>query len=432
MKRFQTEKLAPEGDGGASITIEDFTELGNKIVEVAEGQKAAAVAADKVMESVEKINADLEIEMAKMHGQVQLLKSTLTAKYGPSGADDWLGEMAKFLTGCYQYGMSHGKSVDPDLTMSNGVKVIDLIKGAQVDKAAVDFTTAEAASAAVLLPTILRPGITELKSVYGNVYPRLTKLTVPAGHTVDMGKELTNPVATWRATQVTDIGEEATPMAFAKNTLNTMLAGSWIQVSNELIKSPHINFAAVATTRMVTAINKLVETGVIAGQDATAGPADGIINYTGVNDQGNIASATFALVVGFLQACVADNDWASNEAGSQLLMTATDALALAAEAVGASELIGMLVWGNPREGIPPTLLGRELIQHPALLATNRHMVLGDLGGILLGEDASYTIDVNPWLESAYKENASWIRVFNHYDWVLGQADEYHFTTVAAV
>lgn len=419
-------------DGGGGITPEQFAQLGQKIAKIATDHDEAKSKADKALESVEKMDKDLALEMGKLGSEIKLMKTALTSRYGPSGAEDWLNEMSKFMTGLWQFAMTKGAKVDPELTLSNGVKIEDLIRSSKVEnKAAVDFTTAETASAAVLLPTILRPGIIDLKDIYGTIYPRVTKMSIPAGHNVDLNAELTRPTAYWRATQVGAMTEEATPMAFAKRSLNTMLCGTYIQVSNELIKSPHINFAAIATVRMVKGIMRLLEAALLVNQDATSGPADGVINYSGTNNQGNIATATFANVVTFLQAAITDNSWAASESGSQLIMHPTDALSLAAEAVGASELTGMLVWGNPRAGIPTTLLGREVIQHPAAISTNRYMMLGDLADIILGEDASFTIDVNPWLETAYKENASWIRVLNHYDWVIGQPSEWHFTTVGA-
>lgn len=422
-----------------TMTPEKLEALGHKLQAIVEGQEKADAAQAKVDETLEELKAgfetvtdNLEVETQRAKRDIDGLKAIMHKDLGVSGTQDWLMEMAKFVSGMWHAG--NGMKVPDELSMSNGVKIEDLMSQARQEKAAADFTTgtASAPHAGYLLPEILRPGIVPLKDIYGNLYPRLTKFTAPAGVNIHMPKDVASPTANWRSGgQVTTIGEEATPMDFSRGTLNTEVLGCYIQISNELLKNPSVNFGAVATSRLLRAILKGVENGVLNADSSGAPPSDGLLVDTNVNNQGNVTSATFANVVTFLQACIADDDSASDEGQSTLLLTPTDMLALAAEAVGASELTGMLVWGNPRTGAPTTLLGYDVIKHPGMTATNRHMALADLSNIFLAEDPSFTIDVNPWLEKAFTENASWLRVFNHYDWELGQAGEMHKTTVGA-
>lgn len=419
--------MAEDKTKATVISEEEFAALGKTMTSIAEGQKALGEKIEKTHEKVGVVQADSEVDMAKMQAEVVALKASLNSMHGVSGTQDFMHEFNKYVRGIAGLSL-HGK-VPEDCELSGGVKIEDLYSG-DPTKAAVTFGTVTDATAGYLVPDMFIPSIIELRDLYGKLQPRLTSMTIPAGTKVKIPADLTRPVATWRGAEPGAITQEATPMAFKQLDLLTELLGCYIIISNELLASPGVNFGAVASMRLIHAIVTKLEASVLAGVAATAGPSNGII--TDATDQGNIASATFALVVGFIQACISDNDFASSAGDNALFMHPTDIMSLAAQAVGASELTGMLVWGSPQSGAPPTLLGYEIISHPAMTnGTNRCMALGDPRTILLGESPSYSIDINPYAGTPYLANSSYLRAFNNYDWILGQAAEWHFTTVGA-
>jgi len=423
--------LAPDdaggGGGGAEsgITDDEFKELGSSMKTIADSQKKMAEEIEKTHTDIGEMKADTEADRARISAEVKAVKASLSKTYGPSGADDFLREFDKFMHGIAGHSLK-GK-VPENCELSGGIKIEDLMNE---QKAAVTFGTVTDATAGYLIPDLFIPGIIELRDLYGDFQPRMTSMTLAPGTTAKIPADLTRPVATWGGAEPATITHEATPMAFKQLTMLTELLGCYLTVQNELLTSPGVNFGSVATLRIIHAIVTMLEHSVLAGVASTAGPSNGII--TDATDQGNIATATFANVVTFLQACIADNVFASKPSENALFMHPTDVMSLAAQAVGASELTGMLVWGNPRTGAPTTLLGYEVISHPSMTnGTNRCIALGDPRTILLGESPSYTIDINPYAGTPYLQNASYLRAFNHYDWILGQTAEWHFSTIGA-
>jgi len=298
----------------------------------------------------------------------------------------------------------------------------------------VSFTTTTTATAGYLVPDILLPGIQELQDIYGNFYPLVTKVTAPAGVSVKVNKDNARPTAYWRGTQASGITEEGTPMSFQQSSIVSELLGTYIVIANELLNNPSANFSAVAVARMVKAMNDKLEDGLIKGLASGDEPTDGLIASS--TNQGTIASMTFANLVTFLQSCIADNKYSFNPARNKIFMTPEDVMGLATEAVGASELTGMLVWGDPRKGVPTTFLGYEVIVHPAFdNGTNKHVMLGDPSTITLVEDGSFGIDYSPHASDgtkhAFIDNSTMLRVINHYDWDMGITAEWHRAIVTA-
>lgn len=414
-----------------TITPEQFAKLGSQLESIVKSDEKRQETINELKAGYTTISENLDVEVGKARKDIAAIKQALTAQHGKSGGEDWLHEMAKFLTSVFC--SKHGMRVPESARMSDGTKLDDL--AVENEKAAADFTTGSSAApyAGYLLPEILRPGVIELKDIYGNLYPKLTTFQTPAGVNVHMPKDAASPAAVYRvAGQVATMGEEATPMTFGRGTINTMLIGRYIQIANELLNNPSVGFGAVATVRMLRAILKGTEKGVLQGDAGVDAPSDGLLIDSSVNDQGNIATATFANVVSFLQACITDDNSASDARGKTILMDPSSLLSLASEAVGDSELTGMLVWGNPRTGAPTTLLGYEIMSHPSMVVSAQPYIgLADLSNIFLGEDPSFTVDINPWLKDGFVENASWLRVFTHNDWELGQPGEMHYATIGA-
>lgn len=365
-----------------------------------------------------KAKGDIELTQAKAAADLAIVKAALAESHGgKSGAEDWTNEMGKFIRGVHSEQKLRTASTE---VFKNGEKVADVLK------AAANFSTNVGATAGYLIPTLLRPGFVELKDIYGNFYPKVTKFSSPPGQSVTVNDQSANPVAAWRgATQSAAMTQEATPRAYNDDTLSPQLLYVYEIMSNELIANPAVDFAAMSVVQGVKAVNRALETAMIS---AASVPHGGISQIA--TAQTTAASATFALVGAFIKECIADNEYASTTTTNCLFLHPRDAITLALQPVGASELTGMLVWGNPRDGRPTTLLGYELIVHPACkLSTTYSMLLGDPANVILAEGPSYVMDFSDQIKFA--EFATAMRVGRHYDFVVKQAVEWHKATVSA-
>jgi HK97 family phage major capsid protein len=406
-----------DGDAGGG-DMEALKTLGTKMGQSIEDTKELSKKVDEVANQIATLSADTDADIKKLATDSAKTQQHLAKAYGKSGAEDWLNQMVKFLQGVY--------SVKKGMVTPEGDIYGEAIKDL-VGKAAADFTTTTSATAGYLLPDVLLPGITDLKDLYGSLYPLVTKVKAPAGQSIKINSDAAHPVAAWRGTQLTTITEEATPMSFGQDTMVSELLGSYIQIANELLMAPGVNFSAVATTRMLRAIMVKLEFGIISGTTGGGEPSDGII--ADATDQGTIASLTWATLITFLKACLTDNDWAYDTGANTIILTPYDAMALAME-LGAAQ--GAMIWGDSQNGVPGKLMGYNVLVHPAANnGTSKHILLGDLSTITLIEDSSFGVDISEHAGTAFVENASLLRCFNHYDWNLGQTAEWHKAVVTA-
>jgi HK97 family phage major capsid protein len=408
---------APTDDGGdGSLAI--IKQVGAKVDKMAEASEASSAKVEEIAEELATAKVDSEKDLKAMANQVAQVRRDLSKIYGASGADDYLMELSKFLGALYC--AKNGMKI-PEGQIA-GEDIQDLVQ-----KAAVDFTTTTAATAGYLLPSMLLPGITMLKDLYGNFYPEVTKITGTPGQSLLLNADAARPVASWRGAQATTIVHEATPMSFGQDTMVSELLGTYITIANELLMAPGVNFGGVSTVRMLKAILTKLEFGLIAGTTGGGEPSDGII--ADATDQGTIASMTFALLGTFLKGCITVNDYAYNTQDNAIIMTPYDAISLAMEQGGSP---GALVWGNALAGVPTTLMGYRLIVHPAANnGSNKHILLGDPKAISLIESASFSVDISGEAGDSFIHNESILRAFNHYDWNLGQASEWHKAIVTA-
>lgn len=431
MKLINLFRFNADGAGGGSAAI--LADIGDKLVAVTASQKSLHETVTNTLmpvpEQIKAMQKDQQALTERMDAETKAIKAALAETHGgKSGAEDFLHMMGKFMIGLAQQ-KRHGR-VNPDFKFRGEQAVADVIQ-----KAATTFDTTTNASAAYLLPEILRPGVIELGDLYGNLSPLLTRFTVPAGQSLRITRQISNPVASWRTTQggaMTESGGGSAPndvpMAFGSTTMVTELLYVYFTIANELLNNNGIGFAALATAEALKAMNRKLEYDVLAGTDSGGAPSDGVIATA--TDQGTIASATFANVVEFLELALADNSLAFDTTRNTLFMHPKNALTLAAQAVGNSELTGMLVWGDPRRGVPTTLLGYPVVTHPGCYnGTSYHMLLGDPRKIFVGEDASYGIDFSEHVKFGDFETA--LRIVNHHDWVIPQASEWHKIVVTA-
>lgn len=357
-----------------------------------------------------------EAQIKALATEVDQVKGMLGSRHGPSGANDVLNEMNKFVRGAYWHKRT-GKWPEDCKLMQNAHQPI-------VDKAAATMTTTTDATAGYLVPEYMDPEIAKIMEIHGTLYPLVTKVTCPAGGSLRINADSLLPSAAWQLTQGGAMTEEATPLTFAGDTLIPSLLYIYIKVADELMNFPGVNFGAVAAVRMVSRLMRKLEEGMIQGTASSTAPSDGILVLSGVNDQTNIGGTTLAYQTTYVQEAVADYEGQYITSDNIICTTPAKVLGLMASTVGASELTGALSWGSPREGVPPTLFGYPLLAHPGCLVSTTHWQWsGNPKMITLAESGRIGIDFNP-LGAGWTSNQTYMRVISHYDWSLGVADSW--------
>ena len=389
-----------------------------EINKVGGGTNANAAEITELKVKAAKLEGDLRLIEEKAAADLAVLKATLAETHGgPSGAEDWANEFGKWIRGVHSEQKLGRKSQE---TFKNGSSV-----AGEIEKSLVNFSTTTSATAGYLIPTLLRPGFVELKDIYGNLYPKVTKFTSPPGQSVTVNHQAANPVAAWISGQNTGMTQEPTPRSYGTDTLVPKLLYVYELMANELVNNPYVSFAAMSAVEGAKAVTRKLEYDMLA---AASSPHPGVVAAS--NNLTTRASATFALIGAFIKEAIATNAYAINPTDNCLFLHPRDAITLALQAVGASELTGMLVWGNPRLGVPTTLLGYEVVIHPGCNnGTNNYAFLGNPKNIILAESPSYLIDFSDQVGFAAFQTA--MRVGSHYDYAVKQTGEWHRAIITA-
>lgn len=422
--------LAPDGDGGGGDGV--FKALTEQMIASAAGTKVLSDEVCTLKARVEELGDDNKLTATKIGAEVSLMRGVMSESYGVSGAGDWMNEAGKFMNGVWEArkGVEH---VRDERLMKNGMTVRDTVQ-----KAVATFTTTNGSpsnsSAGLLIPEMLRPGIVELSNVYGKVYTLCTRMTLAAGQKIRIPAENAAPVATWRTLQAQAVmPEESTPASWSDNSITTELLGVLQKASNELMGNTSINFGAILLSRALRAMMKKFDVDIMGGTTGSdACPSASIVN-SATAQTAITGGITFAKIVAFLQECVADDPSSFDNAGRVLSLHPKDVLTLATATVGTSELTGMLLWGDPRKGIPPTLLGYPLLITPACYGTvsaaaARRILLLDFNNVFVGEDPAYSVDFSE--HALFTYNATALRFLNHFDWCTPVTSEMHQASVA--
>ena len=181
---------------------------------------------------------------------------------------------------------------------------------------------------------------------------------------------------------------------------------------------------------------RAIEAGVLVGDAGSNHPHDGIIHSaddgtsSDVHAQDALATPTFALVSTFIGQSIADVEGAADRSEYQLITTDAVANVLASQAVGASELTGMLTWGDPRNGVPSRLMGYDFLTHPNCYSTTNRIVLAPLRKIVVAWSGSWIVDFNAF--SGWTANETWMMVKTHADYGLGNVRQISEATVTAL
>jgi len=355
-------------------------------------------------------------EMARLLSvEIDQLKGMLKTSYGKSGADDYLVELAKFVCGAFNHAKT-GQWRDDCKLMGNAHQDF-------VGKAAATMTTVNSTQGtSYFLPTTIAPEVKRIMEVHGSLYPLVEKVTVPAGGNYRVNADSVLPTAAWvlASAQGAIMTEEATPMSFATDLLVPALLYIRIRLSNELFVNPDANAGAIFALRLISRLLRHLETGLIAGTAASTAPSDGLLVLSGTNDQTNLA-ATIASMGTFMSETLVDHEGATP---GEFVMATTPAkkALLQTSAIGSSELVGALAWGNPVTGAPDRLFGYPFFAHPAFLISTTHwQACFNPKLCTLAESGQIGIDFNTQ-GSGWEYNLVQMRATSHYDWTWNIAD----------
>ncbi|HOX27465.1 MAG TPA: phage major capsid protein [Candidatus Krumholzibacteria bacterium] len=346
-------------------------------------------------------------------------------EYGKSGAVDYSVEFGKFIQAAYHTKINKDKPLPDHL------------------KAVADYVTTTDAQGGIFVPTLLDPMVRRIIEIHGRMWPYTRKIIVPAGQLIEVPFDSTLPTMTWRASQGTALTEDAGPIAVGDDDLRPVLLADYVAIANELLGSAVINIGEFFATRMISKGIRAIEKGFLLGNTTTTGPHNGVITLADAGSSGSpfegtaLATPTFALMAGFIAECNASFEGSGDTSAYQLVTTQAVANKLAAQAVGASELTGMLVWGSPRDGIPSRLMGYDLVISPHCVSTTNRVVMINLSNVVVAWTGGFAVDFNPYgyasaTAGGWGSNETLMKVQTHADYGLGNLTQIGEAVVTAL
>jgi len=278
--------------------------------------------------------------------------------------------------------------------------------GAEQEKAVADFTTATAATAGNVVPTLISREIDRIAALRANLVSRCRVLNVSPGQAINIPSEGVKALGYIQKTQGGALTElEAT---FGSTTLRPVPYHSWFTVSNELLNFSDVDFGAIMAESMTEGIDTKVEESLLQGEDGGDDPHDGVLVVGGTNDQNNLAaSPTEATMCTFLSESVADYA-PLLDSGVFLMHPAKYALLIAATVGAASPLLDVTA---------RTFAGRPILLSPSMLIPATYWAaLLDPRDIWIASDGLYRLDVDPY--GLFTSNESRVRMMRHLDYAV--------------
>jgi len=391
-----------------------ITDLGEQIKGVADDLTAVKAEAAEVA----KVKAELAEQKGahavalkdidQMASDVANMRAQLKDLYGKSGATDWKNEFGNFLKAVYHI----QKNIPAPEWLS---KAVD------------DYATDSDGAGGYLVPTLVGDAVNKLTLRHGFIFPKLNKVTIPAGVNVKMPWESTLASVAWRSTQGGSGTEIDPAIVWGNDTLNATWINGHAKISNEAMRAPGISIPDNIAMQLTAQIVRKIEQGVIIGDDsASAYPHDGLLIASSVNSQSALATPTLALVATFIAQCLADHEGSGDTMENSLITT--DAVAFQLKS-GASAA-GLNAWGDPSTGVPPSLFGYELLTSPFAISTTNRLILSPLNKITVGWTGAFSVSFNESL--GWTSNETWLQVSTHADYALGNPAMHHKAVVTAL
>ncbi len=377
--------------------FEELTEENKKAMEVAEANASA-------LKDLEKANAATEEKVGIAGAKILELKDFLTHTNGKSGEQDFDNLFGKWIKGCWQHSKFGQVSDD------------NKIAGYEYEQKALDSTTA--ASAGYLVPEVMAATLYAAKDIYGTLTPLMAKMTLAAGQTALINRENAKPVAAYRVLGQNNPIPTTSP-TYAQDTVNPMLIGCYITVSNELLGAPGVNYTATIAPAMLRAIVLAEEDSFLTGQEAATqtSPSDGILIEAGVDvGAAVIGGDDLTDWLAFIAEAAAGNSHLYRPTETVIVTAPNRIYALAASAVGTN--VGQaLSWADPVNGVPGRIIGFPILGHPGANTTKDWGCMFNPQHFLIANSGQMAVDVNP-LGEGFRHNASDIRVFTHTDFTM--------------
>lgn len=408
------------GDLGVSIMDEAIKEITAKVGGISDAVKEAKEAAQSEIEAVKKELAEKSEAVIKTRDELELLAKDVAeqrkffeGRHGKSGAEDVNEVLNKWLKGAYYHRMNRGEV--PDQYKIDGYEY----KRTQLDqqKAAADFTTTTDATAGYLVPSLVREEVYAQKDLYGNILPLTTKVTCPPGVTMTIPRDLALPDASWTVQGIAITEMEET---FQGGTVAPKLVGSHANIANEMMEAPGADIGQVLTSRMLRAIVRAEEGGIIAGDTTNGAPHDGVIVETGISDQTNFGDDTHETLSIFITESLVDNDLLYNQDTSIITMHPSKWRAIKSDTI--ADQYGDVI--NKIMGAKDSFEGYTVLPHPACLITATYWAcMFDPAEIIFANSGQMAVDFNPF-GTGWHSNETALRVFTHSDWELGTKAHY--------
>jgi len=391
--------------------LEALKELSEKLLPKVDELTADAKEAAKTAEAnasalvdLEKANADLEAKLGIQGARVAELKDFVTHTNGKSGERDFNNLFGKWVSGCWEHA-KFGRVSDQNQ-----------IEGYDYEHKALDSTTA--AEAAYLVPEVMASTLYAAKDIYGTLTPLMAKMTLAAGQTALINRENAKPVAAYRV-----LGQNAaiptTDPTYAQDTVNPMLIGSYITVSNELLGAPGVNYTSTIAPAMLRAIVLAEEDSFLIGQEAATqtSPSDGILIEAGVDVGASVIGGNdLTDWLAFIAEAAAGNQHLYRTTETVIVTAPNRIYSLAAGAVGTN--VGQaLAWADPVNGVPGRIIGFPILGHPGAYTTKDWACMFNPQHFLIANSGKMAVDVNP-NGAGFPLNASDIRVFTHTDFSM--------------
>jgi len=383
------------------------TDLPPKIEELSQEAKDTIKTAEanaSALADLAKANAALEEKVGIQGARVIELKQFLTLNNGKSGEQDFDNLFGKWMKGCWEQA-SFGRVSDENK-----------IEGYEYNRKALDSITD--ASAGYLVPEVMAATLYAAKDIYGTLTPLMAKMTLAAGQTALINRENAKPVAAYRiAGQNTAI--PTTDPTYAQDTVNPMLIGCMITVSNELLGAPGVNYTATVAPQMLRAIVLAEEDSFLIGQEAATqtSPSDGILIEAGVDIGGAVIGGnSLQDWLAFISEAAAGNQHLYRPTETVIVTMPSRIYSLAADSVGTN--VGQaLSWADPVNGVPGRIIGFPILGHPGAYTTKDWACMFNPQHFLIANSGKMAVDVNP-LGAGFPNNSSDIRVFTHTDFTM--------------
>ena len=342
-----------------------------------------------------------------LQSDIAELRKALNANLGPSGAEDFEAVLDVFVKAAWH--QKRGKAMPSWL-----------------EKAAADYVSDVDAQGGYLVPRLVSNEVIKLLLRHGQIWPNVTKFTLPAGNTMRVPHEITLASTNWaRRTQGSAATEVDPAVVWGGDTLNPQFCHGYVKIANEAFTAQGISIPNELSMQLMTQVVRRIENGIIAGYVGSptqftgrTAPHNGLLRATNVYEQSAAATVTLALISKFIGESIVDHEGCGD----------TDEYFLITTDVVAQTLKGVLTqqgqdWGNVALGTSPRLQGYRFVTTPFATkanptATRNHIILSPLEKIMVGWSGNFRVDFND-RGDGWTSNETWLMVGTHADFTIG-------------